>query len=96
MTIDARNDGTGEEAAATAGDMQEYTVILSDALTGELIEAWVTAAAADLAPSQGIKDYLDEEVEPALHDEYLRRGYVSALFCYAGHLEDLGVPELVG
>lgn len=94
MTIDARNDGTGEEAAA--GNMQDYTVILSDAKTGELIEMWVTAAAADLAPFQAIRDYLDEEVPPPDHHKYLRRSYVTALFCYAGHLEDLGVPELVG
>lgn len=93
MTIDTRTGGGGNES--TSDNMQDYTVILSDAATGELIEAWVTASAADLAPSQAVKDYLDEEIEPALHDEYRRRGYVTALFCYSGHLEDLGVPELV-
>ena len=92
MTIDARNDGEGNQP--TSGDMQEYTVILSDALTGELIEMWVTAAAADIAPSQAVREYLNEGVKPELHDEYLRRGYVTALFCYLGHLEDLGVPGL--
>lgn len=93
MSIDARGSGEGDKQ--TSADQQEYTVILNDAMTGELIEIWVMAAAADLAPSQAIKDYLDEEIDPARHDEYLRKGYVSAMFCYAGHLEDLGVPELV-